>query len=128
MGKKILVMRGNKPYVRDYPSDYEKYHKTKDFSAVHPNKLKTWLIFAKAAQKARGKSLEDVVYAVKQTMSGIKIKEKKQKVYNLSYEEILDLKYQAIRKGIDPRYVDILAGKKQTKKKKYEELLTARSL
>ena len=106
----ILVKRKNPNevvYPRRYPRDYEEYHnRGKDIGAIHPNKLKTWLKFAEAARKARGKSFEEMIYTIKKEMGGKRFKERRKIL--VSPEEMEELKIQALMRGIEPRWVDIL--------------------
>ncbi len=123
-----LVKRRSKVYIRKEPEDYKKYQMTGDFSHIHPNKLKTWLAFAESAVKARDGALEDVVESVIENMSGKKFKKEERKVMELSKEEILNLKIQALNKGIPPEYVDILAKPKKEERKRYEKILQTQEI
>lgn len=98
-----------KVYLRNYPIDYLLYKRDKDFKYIHPNKLKTWLAFAKATRKAREKSFEDVIDSVIDEMKGKKFKVEERRVVELPKSEIVKLKIEAMRKGINPKWVDILA-------------------
>lgn len=130
--EKVLVRRRSPRetvYLRDYPIDYKLYRETGDFSSIHPNKLRTWLEFAKAARESRGKSFEEVVENVKRKLKGKKFKKESRRVVYLSEEEIIKLKIDAMNKGIDPRWVDILAKpirerkEEEGKEKKWEKIL-----
>lgn len=129
--EKILVRR-RKPvetvYIRNYPKDYKLYKQTGDFKYIHPNKLMTWLAFAEAAREARGKSLEEVIANVVKRMKGKKFKEEERKLM-LPEDEIIKLKIQAMNKGIDPAWVDILCKKSDKKiedieKKRWVKILS----
>lgn len=134
--EKILVRRRKpveKVYIRNYPKDYKLYKLTGDFKYIHPNKLKTWIAFAKAAIEMRGRPLEDVIANVIKQMKGKKFKEEEKRKILLSEDEIVKLKIQAINKGVDPKWIDVLCEKRENKidksnkenlnKKKWVELL-----
>jgi len=97
-------------YLRDYPEDYRKYHETNDFGFINPNKLQTWIVFAKESVSARGKSFEELIEG-KLQLRGIRIKsmpEPGPKKVALSEQEIIWLKIEAIKRGVPPSIVDKL--------------------
>jgi len=96
-------------YLRDYPIDYELYRKTGDFRYIHPNKLRVWIRFAEAAVEKRGRKFEEVIENVKRKMSGIKVKKDEIRQIVLPQDEFIRLKIDAMNRGIDPKWVDILA-------------------
>ena len=96
-------------YLRDYPIDYELYRKTGDFRYIHPNKLKVWIRFAEASVEKRGRKFEEVIENVKRKMSGIKVRKDETRQIVLPQDEFIRLKIDAVNRGIDPRWVDILA-------------------
>ena len=126
LSKNYIIVKREKPevtiYIRKYPKDYKEYHEREDFGSVHPNKLRTWLEFAKAAKAARGKKFEDVIYSVMKRMRGKKYTTYKPKYILMDDDEIRKLKVEAFMKGINPRWVDILTRPKKVREGKKEEI------
>jgi len=108
-------------YLRDYPIDYELYRKTGDFRYIHPNKLKVWIRFAEAAVEKRGRKFEEVIENVKCKMSGIKVRKDEISQIVLPQDEFIRLKIDAMNRGIDPRWVDILAKPSPLREEELEE-------
>ena len=126
MKKSVILVKRKKPneivYARRYPRDYKEYHEG-NLDSVHPNKLKTWLRFGKAAIKARDKTFEDVIETVIREMKGKKIAIREKRY--LPQEDIDELKFQAFLKGIDPGWVGILfTPEERPKSRKYKEILS----
>lgn len=107
LGDYVLVVRGDKPYIRRYPRDYVEARKG-NLNAVHPNKLKTWLQFAEVAKMARGLDYDAAMKLRIKLLSGKKVKQKDKQKKEVPLKDYVGLKIQAVEKGLDPGVVDDL--------------------
>lgn len=106
-GDYVLVMRKGKPYVRKYPRDYVEAKKG-NLSAVHPNKLKTWLQFAEVAKMTRGLDYDTAMKLRIKLLSNRKVKREEDKRREVPLKDYVGLKLQAMERGVDPGVVDDL--------------------
>lgn len=95
--KKVIVKRSakGKPYV--VLGDYS-------WQRASPRRLLTMIRFAEAARAARGKSYEEGIEIRRKLMSGpVPIPKEEKKTLILTPAELLELRFKAIRQGIDPK-------------------------
>lgn len=119
---KILVKTRKKIYIREGTNE-----NSGNILEVHPNKIRAWANFSRAAQKAYGGTMEDVIQSVIDELKGTTIKAPKPKV-KVSEQDYQDLLVQAINKGISnpKKHLEMLVEiveKEKTEDERLEELI-----
>lgn len=91
---------------------------------VHPNKIKTWLEFGSAAHDTFGGSMEDVITAVIERMSGQQYKPDKPKI-QVTPKEYNELMRQCLNKSVPRKILDSLVEVVEPKGVEVEEIVIA---